>query len=309
MLTAPRSPSRPSNAHGRSACGWAQAAAARLADGRLHLHHGPIDLIIEAWADDPAEVEAAYRQATSRFQDILETLVGELGALRAPLGEVPPALRGPVARRMCAACWPHRATYVTPMAAVAGAVADEMLAAVVAGRAIDRAYVNNGGDIALHLTGTGSFRVGLAGIEDGALQGAADIDAACPVRGVATSGWRGRSQSLGIADAVTVTARDAAAADVAATLVANAVNVDHPDIRRLPAVALRDDTDLGELPVTVAVPQLPPDAVESALDCGVAEARRMQAQGLIHAAVLRLQDTVAVVAAAGAAEAIGGRRS
>ena len=34
-----------------------------------------------------------------------------------------------------------------------------------------------------------------------------------PHRGVATSGWRGRSHSLGIADSVTVVARNAAAAD------------------------------------------------------------------------------------------------
>jgi hypothetical protein len=45
------------------------------------------------------------------------------------------------------------------------------------------------------------------------------------VRGVATSGWRGRSFSLGIADAVTVLARSGAEADAAATLIANAVNL------------------------------------------------------------------------------------
>ncbi|HKV14697.1 MAG TPA: UPF0280 family protein, partial [Reyranella sp.] len=34
------------------------AVAARLADGRLHLQHGPIDLIIEAFGE-PGQVEAA----------------------------------------------------------------------------------------------------------------------------------------------------------------------------------------------------------------------------------------------------------
>ena len=41
-----------------------------------------------------------------------------------------------------------------------------------------------------------------------------------PVRGVATSGWRGRSHSLGIADSVTVLAATAAMADAAATVIA-----------------------------------------------------------------------------------------
>ena len=51
------------------------------------------------------------------------------------------------------------------------------------------------------------------------------------MRGVATSGWRGRSFSLGIADAVTVLARTGAAADAAATIIANAVDLPgHPAV-------------------------------------------------------------------------------
>ena len=42
------------------------------------------------------------------------------------------------------------------------------------------------------------------------LDGDFAVDASLPVRGVATSGWRGRSHSLGIADSVTVLARTAA---------------------------------------------------------------------------------------------------
>jgi ApbE superfamily uncharacterized protein (UPF0280 family) len=85
------------------------------------------------------------------------------------------------------------------------------------------------------------------------------------VRGIATSGWRGRSQSLGIADAVTVLARTAAAADAAATLVANAVDIEHPSIRRLPARDVKHDSDLGERLVTVAVEPLPATAIARAL--------------------------------------------
>jgi ApbE superfamily uncharacterized protein (UPF0280 family) len=265
-------------------------------DRRLHLQEGPIDLIIEAFADEPVEVVRAYEAAARRFTGILQALVDELPLLRSPLGVTPPPLKGPVARRMLEACWPHRAVFITPMAAVAGAVADEVLAAMVGRARLRRAYVNNGGDIAIHLAPSQRFTVGLAGIEDAALHGALDLGADDAMGGVATSGWRGRSLSLGIADAVTVVGRDAAAADAAATLVANAVNVDDPRVQRLPARAVRDDTDLGDLLVTVGVDALPEAAIAGALDSGLQVARHMQASGLIHAACLRLQGHVRIAA-------------
>lgn len=265
-------------------------------DRRLHLQEGPIDLVIEAYADDPTEVVQAYEAAARHFTGILKTLVDELPLLRTPLGPTRPRLKGPVARRMVDACWPHRAMFITPMAAVAGSVADEILAAILVRSRLRRAYVNNGGDIAIHLASGERFRVGLAGIEDAALHGALDLEAEAAMGGVATSGWRGRSLSLGIADAVTVVARNAAAADAAATLVANAVNVDHPAVHRRPAHAVRDDTDLRDLPVTVAVGALPEDAIDAALGAGLQVAQRMQTSGLIHAACLRLQGHTRIAA-------------
>lgn len=270
-------------------------SAGRLADGRLHLQHGPIDLIIEAWGER-IEVECAYRQAIARFDDILEVLVQELSQLRTPLAAAYPLLRGPVARRMLAACWPHRASYITPMAAVAGAVADEILQAMVKERDLLKAYVNNGGDIALHLAPGNTLTLGVVNkVDNPAIDATVRLDASMPVRGLATSGWCGRSQSLGIADAVTVFAADAAAADAAATLVANAVDVDHPAIGRMPARAVRADSDLGDLPVTVAVGALPASARAEALANGSARARELQRQGLIFAVYLALQGEMRAV--------------
>lgn len=260
------------------------AVAARLGDGRLHLQHGPIDLIIEAFGAVD-EVERACAQAVDRFGNILPTLVGELSVLRRPVGEAYPLLQGPVARRMAEVVWPHRAAYITPMAAVAGAVADEMLQALVRGRTLDKAYVNDGGDIALHLAPGESLR---AGIFARALDGVALLTHERPVRGIATSGRGGRSFSLGIADSVTVLAATAAAADAAATMIANQVNADHPAIERRPACDLDPDSDLGELAVTVAVGALPREIVDAALDRGAAEARRLRLCGLIDSAALSL---------------------
>lgn len=109
-----------------------------------------------------------------------------------------------------------------------------------------------------------------------------------PVRGIATSGRSGRSFSLGIADAVTVLAADAAGADVAATLIANAVDLDHPAIKRCPARDLDPDSDLGEHQITLDVGPLDEAAVNLALGRGAAEAEGMQLAGLIFGAVLML---------------------
>lgn len=269
-----------------------------LPDGRrLHLNHGPIDLIVEAFGAR-AEIEAAYAQAAARFLDILPTLADELDRLRSPLAAPRWRPDGSVARRMVAACWPWRAELVTPMAAVAGAVADEMLAALLQGRQLARAYVNNGGDIALHLAPGESLTAGLvADCQLPAIDATCRLAAELPVRGLATSGWKGRSHSLGVADSVTVLAGTAAAADAAATLIANAVNADHPAVARAPARSLDPDSDLGDRPVTVAVGALDAATVAVALDAGAAAAQAAERAGHITAAVLVLQRHYRVVGA------------
>ncbi len=274
--------------------------ATMLPDGRrLHLQHGPIDLLIDA-SGPPDEVAAAYRQAVARFRTVLVELVGELRELRKPAG---PAIseadfRGPTARRMARAVRAHAGAFITPMAAVAGAVADEILAAMQEGRGLSRAYVNNGGDIALHLAPGESYAAGLVSrLDHPRPDGTCAITHDMPVRGIATSGRSGRSFSLGIADAVTVLARNAAAADAAATLIANAVTVDHPAIRRAAAETLDPDSDLGKLLVTTAVGPLEDGAVGAALAGGVATATRMTDSGLIHGAVLCLNEHYRVVGA------------
>lgn len=259
-----------------------------LPDGRrLHMNHGPIDLIVEAFGAAD-EVEAAYRQAAKRFQTILGELVEELAELRQPSTPRPRPFSGPTARRMETATSRFAEIFVTPMAAVAGSVADEMLAAMLAGRALDRAYVNDGGDIAIHLAPGQSMKAAIAGTGHG-LSDRLVVLAEDRVCGIATSGWRGRSFSLGIADAVTVLARDAAAADVAATLIANAVDLPgHPAIRREPACTLQPDTDLGERLVTTDVGLLAGEEICEALERGLAVAEDYRRRGLIEAAALFL---------------------
>ncbi len=270
--------------------------ASMIAGGRkLHLHHGPIDLIVEA--DGAAdEVFSAYRQARAAFQTILTGLVEELPILRQPRTDTATELAGPVALRMDAAVRPHTG-FITPMAAVAGSVADHVLDRLVEGRSLSRAYVNNGGDIALYLGRDESFRIGVCvNPETGEQASTATIRAGDGTGGIATSGWRGRSHSFGIADAVTVLAPCAAAADAAATLIANAVDLPGLSaIKRCAATEMSPDSDLGSRMVTVEVGALTSNQVSNALDAGEKVAGEMIESDLITSAFLALRGSFRVV--------------
>ena len=274
---------------------------ALLPDGkRLHLQDGPIDLIIEARGSD-ADVRAAYDAALQRFTGLLDELCVELVPLRQAVDPASCALKGVVARRMHAAVAPFASGhFITPMAAVAGSVAEEILGAMRHVARLDRAYVNNGGDIALYLADGEQFTVGLMDRPDrqGLLR-AMTIDADDPVRGIATSGRHGRSFSLGIADAVTVLARTASQADAAATIIANAVDLPgHPAVIRCPANELQPDSDLGSRLVTREVGTLRDDEIELALRAGAGQAQQLFAAGLIEGAALRLEGETVVVGTA-----------
>jgi ApbE superfamily uncharacterized protein (UPF0280 family) len=270
-----------------------------LADRRrLHLLDGPIDLIVEA-RGSATNLRAAYHTAVRRFTGLLDELCDELAALRKAADPKQCLLKGAVARRMHEAVAPFAADhFITPMAAVAGSVADEILGAMLREASLERAYVNNGGDIALYLADEEQFTVGLMDRPDQfGLMRTMIIHASDRSRGIATSGRHGRSFSLGIADAVTVLARTAAQADAAATIIANAVDLPgHPAIVRCPAQELQPDSDLGARLVTRNVGPLEPFEIVSALEAGSDKARALFAAGLIDGAALHLQGRTRVIA-------------
>ena len=268
-----------------------------LPDGRrLHLHDGPIDIILEAFGS-PAEIEKAHRAAAQRFSSVLDELCSELPSLRTPVDKIQ-QLHGAIARRMLEAVLPYAVSnFITPMAAVAGSVAEEILNAMTAAAQLSRAYVNDGGDIALHLSPSEEIEIGMVERpEKPTLLGSVIITSSSAVRGIATSGWRGRSFSLGIADSVTVLACSASAADAAATVIANAVDLpDHPAITRVSACELAPDSDLGSLLVTQDVAALSPPEIDRALQCGLATASGLLHRNLIMAAALSLQGEVRLI--------------
>lgn len=274
------------NAHAK-----VRAQVGLVPGGRLHLNDGPIDLVIGAYGAKSA-IRAAYNAATRRFTTILDELCEELPLLRSEVTSSSPMPRGPTAQRMDKAVRPFaHECFITRMAAVAGAVADEILAAILAAAELDRAYVNNGGDIALHLAEGQFFAIGMVDHPDHpGLFGQARICSGEGIGGIATSGCHGRSFSLGIADAVTILAANAAAADAAATVIANAVDLPgHPQVTRIPATDLDPQSDLGTRLVTRRVGKLSRADIAEALSRGEAEARRLGGLARIAAAALHLE--------------------
>ena len=284
-----------------------QATRRPLSDGRWHFQHGPIDIVLQLVGDASACHDALQR-TWQRFESVLPELVSELPLLRQPIANLQKnSFQGEVAGSMWQVthdmAWAAADGFVTPMAAVAGAVAQALLPCL-SQDGVDKAYVNNGGDIALYVQEGQSWRIGMLSDLQQALRsdvnselisdGSFVMQHYMPVRGVATSGWRGRSFSFGIADSVTVLAETAAQADVAATLIANAVNIHHPLIQRQAANSLRDDTDLGGRLVTVDVPRLPPALVKQALQLGLDCAHAMQSRGQVFAAFVCCQGQMAV---------------
>ena len=265
-------------------------AAAILPDGRLHLQHGPIDLIIGV--EPKTARHAAYRAAHTRFKTVLSELVAELPLLRSPMVPGIAKPTGKIANRMDAATRPFSQHFVTRMAAVAGSVADEVLDAMRWATPLTRAYVNNGGDIAVFIGENKTYTTAILG-QNGRDFGRVAITNDQGIAGMATSGRHGRSFSLGIADSVTVLAGSAAMADVAATLIANAVDLPgHSGITRVPACTLDPESDLAEMPVVTGCSRLSTQETGRALNAGLRRARDLRDAGLIIAAALFLQDDV-----------------
>lgn len=290
-----------------AAAGEAGIQLSMPADRRhLHLQHGPIDLIIRAEGSEQA-VSRAYQRAVVRFETVLTELVSEVSLLKQGVGfcseqhRGQSLLNGSTAKRMWrAAVSMPGAAFRTPMIAVAGAVADEILHTMLdctsstarRGTDLTRVFVNNGGDIAVYLDDVCALDIGLVrNPQVPSIRDVLRLKSTDSPRGVATSGRHGRSLSLGIADSVTVLARNAAMADAAATLIANEIDLPgHRSIERVPAVDLDDTSDLQNRLVTVYVGALSQAEVARALARGQAVAKHMMTLGLIDDCLMCLQD-------------------
>lgn len=257
-------------------------------DNRLFLQHGPINIVLEAFGIDK---NLAYRNVKKYFETILDELVLDLELLKKEV-VINRKFNNKISQSMQDATERFAPTFITPMAAVAGSIADNILRVLINDTNLEKAYVNNGGDVSFYLNENQIIKSSLAAIPNII----AEIKYKDKSRGIATSGWRGKSFSRGIADSVTVLAKNAALADAAATMIGNAVDIyNHPKIKKRPANDIYEDSDLNNLLITVEVGNLTELEIRTALKNGYQTALQYVQKDLINTALIQLSNFFCIV--------------
>ena len=257
-------------------------------DNRLFLRHGPINIVLEAIGIDK---DLAYQNVKEYFETILEQLVLDMDLLKKEV-VFNRKFNNKISQSMQDATERFTPTFITPMAAVAGSIADNILRVLINNTNLEKAYVNNGGDVSFYLNKNQIMKSSLAAIPNMI----AEIKYKDKSRGIATSGWRGKSFSRGIADSVTVLADNAAMADAAATMIGNAVDIyNHPKIKKQPANEMYEDSDLKNLLITVEVGLLTKVEIKEALKNGYQTALQYINKDLINTALIQLSEYFCIV--------------
>lgn len=178
------------------------------------------DLLVAARTERPAELAVRTRNAVLAARSRLENRIARQPSFLHSLEPLPlDELAPPIVRTMLRA---GSIAGVGPMAAVAGAVAEEVGRDLL--QACPEVLIENGGD--LFIAAQREITLGLH-LGDSPLNGRLGliIPAKDQPLGAATStGKFGHSLSLGAADAATVLARSAALADAAATALGNRIS-------------------------------------------------------------------------------------
>ena len=257
-------------------------------DNRLFLRHGPINIVLEAIGIDK---DLAYQNVKGYFETLLEQLVLDMELLKEEV-VFNRKFNNKISQSMQDATEKYSPTFITPMAAVAGSIADNILRVLINDTNLEKAYVNNGGDVSFYLNKNQIMKSSLAAIPNMI----AEIKYKDKSRGIATSGWRGKSFSRGIADSVTVLADNAAMADAAATMIGNAVDIyNHPKIKKQPANEMYEDSDLKNLLITVEVGLLTKVEIKEALKNGYQTALQYINKDLINTALIQLSEYFCIV--------------
>jgi len=226
-----------------------------LQGGDVLAECGPMRLVISSFLGKVPQREMNIRAAEKSFE-YLEQVAGARESLSRPYTDLPDQMREPLALEMVCSAMAIGDADLTPMAAVAGTIADAV-ANYLAGRGMTKVIVNNGGDVAIRLQGRDSVTVGIR--QDIRSTDFSHVISLSPERsswGVATSGLGGRSLTRGIASASTVIARTASAADAAATAVANACFVKDGRVIQRAADLIDPATDIPGVSVTLEVGHL-----------------------------------------------------
>ncbi len=250
---------------------------------------GPMRLAIRAWQNGRPQI-ALCRQAAEASFAYLETVAKHKTVLSDFAASIKVLPENDLAQRMIESVRAIGDTDLTPMAAVAGTLADAVADWLFI-RGSSKVVVDNGGDIAIRLAAGETAFVGIRPqINRLDISHIAQLDDCRSSWGVTTSGLGGRSFTRGIASAVTVIAANASIADAAATSIANACFVKDSSIVQIPAEQMDPSTDLKRVNVTVDVGALSSVKKIQAVKMALSKADTLCRQEQIIGALIALED-------------------
>jgi ApbE superfamily uncharacterized protein (UPF0280 family) len=257
-----------------------------LRPGLYFLDYGPMQMTLSAFCGkEPLGQEIMDAAMYAKY--LLAELAPCLRVAKLPAGEIKQCPTSPeVLAMMIDAVKRCPDPSLTPMAAVAGSIADKVADFLVQ-RGATKVMINNGGDIALRLAEGESVKVGITSdLNSRAVSHIIEVESVSQVGGIATSGLGGRGFTKGIASAVVVLGVNCRLADACATLVANHTFSPDPEIKQVRAEKLDPDTDICGHLVTAALGRLQPKTWQQALHNGLTQAREVVEQGIIYGAVI-----------------------
>ena len=259
-----------------------------IEDDKLFIENGPTNIIAEAFSSEKKEIYNLICEYSSKF---LKDLSLEIEKLKKPTSQKNKFVSD-IANTMFEATKLFLPNFVTPMASVAGSISELLLLKVLEKFKVNKIYINNGGDISLYISKNEKFNFSISGktvcvIEYSDIAG---------FGGIATSGWKGRSFSMGIADSVTVIAEKASVADAAATIIGNYIDLKNSNkVKKTAANNLYEETDLNDKLITVSVENLTENEIRQAMSKGRNISEHYISKNLIKSVIINLQDNILIL--------------
>ena len=265
-----------------------ERSATVLPEGSVLAESGPMRLVISAGIGKVVQTKVALRAAEESF-GFLERVARHRKFLGRHFLESREDIKDPLVLKMISSVVIVGDEDLTPMAAVAGTIADEV-ADFLFEHGMTKVVVDNGGDVAIRADREDPITVGIRpDVNDREIACVIGLDPGLRSHGVATSGLGGRSLTRGIASAATVVARTASLADAAATAVANASLLEDEQILRRRAEDLDPYTDIAGLDITVKVGPLSEQKKSRAVSQAIRRAEDLVRREVILGAFVAVQ--------------------
>ena len=259
-----------------------------IEDDKLFIENGPTNIIAEAFSSEKMEIYDLICEYSSKF---LKDLSLEIETLKKPTSQKN-IFVSEIANKMFESTQLFLPNFITPMASVAGSISELLLLKVLEKFDVNKIYINNGGDISLYINKNEKFNFSIGG-ETSFVVEYADTNS---FGGIATSGWKGRSFSMGIADSVTVIAEKASVADAAATIIGNYIDLKNSNkVKKIVANNLYEETDLNDKLITESVENLTENEIRRAMSKGRNISEHYISKNLIKSVIINLQNKILIL--------------